>query len=214
MIKLNTMFCRYDTVKNLKTLLTGFALLLSCTLFSQSIFADLSVTQFGDSILINWTLKGGNTCVNMELQRSTDQITFEEVYVVAGNCGAATDLYYEYIDAEALNNSTIYFYRVTASNEFYVSDTVNILFVNAGDEAIFVYPNPSSQEFNITVDNNFIPPFLFEIFDIDGKQLNLSQLVYANSFTFGSNILSEGVYLLKITTEDGLMLHKKIVIGK
>jgi len=213
-IKFKAGISRLFAVKYLKLLCTLTGFILAGNLHAQAIFSDLTATQFGDSIFVNWTLKGGETCVNMHLQRSPDNIVFEDIFIVGGTCGAATDQYYDHYDAIELKNSITYYYRVTASNDFYISDTVHILYINAGDASIFVYPNPSDAEFNVTVDNLYIPPFLIQLYDIDSKQINYSQMIYANNFTMGKGVLASGVYLLKVTTEDRLVLTKQVVVGQ
>lgn len=197
----------------MKIFLLCLITLVTGNLFSQSIFNELTAVQFGDSILINWTLKGGALCENMELQRSVDLENYEPIYIVAGACGATSDQYYNYIDSEDLKNATIYHYRVTASSDFFVSDTISLLFINAGNNQIFIYPNPSINDFNITVDNTYVPPFLIQIYDATGKQINGSSVQYANNFVLNRGTLADGVYILKITTEDRLMINKPFVVG-
>lgn len=203
----------FISFNRMKILFLSLFTLVSGSLFSQSVFSDLTAVQFGDSILINWTLKGGALCENMELERSEDLQNYEQIFIVPGTCDATGDQFYNYIDSEDLKNATIYHYRVTASSGFFVSDTISLLFINAGSDQIFIYPNPSMDDFNITVDNGFVPPFLIQIYDASGKQINSSSVQYANNFVLSKGTLADGVYILKITTEDRLIMNKSFVVG-
>lgn len=192
----------------------GLLLLTICISYctqAQSVFRDLTAVQFGDSILLNWTLTGGNTCFDMHLQRSENGNAFLPVYSIGGVCGGTDDQYYDFIDSEQLISGTEYAYKVTASNDTYTSDTVTITYVNAGDADIFLYPNPSSESVQVTIDNRHAPSFLIEIFDSNGKQIEMSQRT-TNLFSLPTAQYDPGVYVLKITTHDGIFFSTSLIV--
>ena len=79
---------------------------------AQSLFKDLTVVQFGDSMLINWTLTAGSTCFDMHLKRAGQDTEFEDIFTVGGVCGGASDQYYDYVDNQNLVSGTTYQYFV------------------------------------------------------------------------------------------------------
>ena len=178
---------------------------------SQTVFKDVTAIQFGDSILVDWTLTGGNTCYDMYLKRAEDGITFENIFSVSGVCGGATDQYYNFIDSEGLKSGTTYSYKITASNGTLESEAVNIQYINAGDVQIFVYPNPTTSDINITIDNKYTPRFLVEFYGADGQLISKS-MQYENLFTLNTDQMSSNPYLIKITTEDGVVFGQKIIV--
>ena len=178
---------------------------------AQSLFKDLTVVQFGDSMLINWTLTAGSTCFDMHLKRAGQDTEFEDIFTVGGVCGGASDQYYDYVDNQNLVSGTTYQYFVSASNGIYTSETVEILYVNAGDMQLFVYPNPTQTPIQVTVDNSFTPSFFVELFSVDGKLLQQTKEVN-NLFTINTVHLLPSSYLLKITTEDGDVLAQQFIV--
>ncbi len=188
-----------------------FIVLIGSQVFGQSPFKNLVVSQFGDSILVNWTLSGGSTCFDMHLMRASQGSDFGEVFSVPGVCGGADDQYYDFIDTEELVSGTTYEYMVTASNGVYESETVSILFINAGDVQLFVYPNPSQTEIQVTIDNKFTPAFFVELYTVDGKLMQQSREV-SNLFSINTTALPPNGYLLKIVTQDGDILAQQFIV--
>ncbi len=189
-------------------LLIGF---LSFGVKAQVPFSDLTAIQFGDSIILDWTLDGGSTCFDMFLQRSEDGVNYENIFSVSGVCGGAIDQYYNHIDSEGLNSGITYSYRVSASGGAYISKEASILFISSGDVDVFVYPNPVSSQINITIDNKYHPRFLVELYNGEGK-LIIKSLQYNNLFTLNVEPLASDGYVLKITTEDGMYFGQKIIV--
>ena len=178
---------------------------------AQSVFTNITAVQFGDSILINWTLTGGNTCYDIHLERAEETTEYEAIYTVAGICGGVDDQYYSFVDKSELVSGTTYFYILSASAGVIQSEPVEIKYINAGSVQIFIYPNPSIVDISITIDNEYKPAFLVELYSLDGKLMNQS-LQYQNLFTINTGHLQGSTYLLKITTEDGIIFGDKIIV--
>lgn len=177
----------------------------------QGIFRDLTAVQFGDSILLNWTLTAGNTCFDMQLKRAKEDLVFSEIYSVAGVCGGADDQFYDFIDSESLRSGTRYAYTVTASNDTYSSDTVTLTFIDAGNNDLFIFPNPADAAFTITVDNRYTPTFLCEVYDMRGTLCWVGQRSQ-NEFTLDIAGWLPGPYLVKITTRDGQYFSAPLIV--
>ncbi len=192
----------------------AFLLILSCwlsNLTAQGIFRDVTAVQYGDSILLNWTLTAGNTCFDMYLQRSSDGSAFETVYAVGGVCGGVDDQYYDYIDSETLRSGVLYAYRITGSLNTYVSDTVALTFVDAGNQEVFLHPNPVNDVLHVTIDNAFTPAFLYEVYTLHGKRISIGQSAQ-NTFNLDAGDWLAGTYILKITTRKGISFARVIIV--
>lgn len=193
--------------------LTGFTVLMFLLMpaIGQGIFRDLTAVQFGDSILLNWTLTAGNTCFDMHLQRAEDDMVFSEIYSVGGVCGGTQNQYYDFIDNEWLRSGTQYAYKVTASNDTYTSDTVMLTFIDAGKNHLFIFPNPADATVNITVDNQYTPTFLCEVYDMRGAATWVGQR-NQNAFSLDISGWLPGLYLIKITTRDGRFFSTPLIV--
>lgn len=188
-----------------------FLSFFAASVTAQTPFRDLTVVQYGDSILINWTLTGGATCFDMHLLRAAPGSDFEQIYTISGVCGGATDQFYEFVDFDGLESGNTYEYKVTASNGTFSTNTVEIQYVNAGNQALLVYPNPTFSNFWVTIDNNYTPSFLVELYSMYG-QLLFQTVRLQRLFEVETNNLTAGVYLLKITTENGELFSKQVIV--
>lgn len=77
------------------------------------------------------------------------------------------------------------------------------------DNDIFLFPNPASDK--VTINSGFdkeVSSLL--LYDYSGRQLNVQ--LDNQSKTFSTNGLSSGIYLLKITMDDGRMYSAKLTI--
>jgi len=75
-----------------------------------------------------------------------------------------------------------------------------------------LYPNPASQFINISLNNTSEIIDNVIIYDVLGKIIKEVKSISSNSATIDTSSLSKGVYLLEITTENGLKQNKKLVI--
>lgn len=177
-------------------------LLTTHIVMAQAPFRDVTAVQYGDSILLNWTLAGGSTCFDMHLQRTDGSTPFTTVFSVPGVCGGSQDQFYSFVDSEDLQSGKTYQYRITASNDIYASDTVQITFIDAGDLTIFMYPNPADDHIEVTIDNSLTPSFLIEVFDIAGRRMSVSTYA-SNLVTLSTAGFCPGVYNMIVTTREG-----------
>ena len=194
-----------------KFLLITLFTAITLGLQSQNAFTDLTAMQFGDSILVNWTLKAGSTCFDMHLMRGTDSLVLEPVYSVGGVCGGSDDQYYSYVDHTGLQSPNLYYYRIEASGGLVESNIIHIQFIDAGKFSVYMYPNPSPENITVTIDNQFTPVFLVELYSLQGRLL-MQEIEHQNLFTLSTSQLSASPYLLKVTTEDGAVFAQRLIV--
>lgn len=186
------------------------SILMFTSVKSQQIFDNLRASQINDSILIQWTLLADYTCNDMLLQRSVNDGSFKTIFSISGICGATENITYQYLDGANLQSAQKYNYRISASTDFYISDTANIIFNSTGDRDIVVFPNPASSDFSISINNNLRIPLHSEIISIDGKIL--WQSVLYNHLAEVNTKLPNGMYILRIITDDGIIRYSKFII--
>lgn len=177
--------------------------------FSQNVFSDFNAHQFGDSVHIQWTLNAGNTCFDMQVERSVDGGLFAEIFTVPGLCGATEDLHYEFFDAEA--SAGPLFYRITGSSGFYVSDTVKVNFIALENQDFIIFPNPASDVIQIGISAFLEQPFYVELYDVQSKVL---YSYTGNSYLQSINVqnIFSGFYFVKITDSKGYSSFRKVMV--
>jgi uncharacterized repeat protein (TIGR01451 family) len=112
------------------------------------------------------------------------------------------------------NTANIYF----DTNPAIVTNTFTTEFTAALNNQAFdgtnftLYPNPASQFINISLNNTSEIIDNVIIYDVLGKIIKEVKSIASNSTTIDTSSLSKGIYLLEITTENGLKQNKKLVI--
>lgn len=158
---------------------------------------------------IQWTLDAGNTCFDMQVERTMDAVLFTEIFTVPGLCGATEDLYYEFFDAEP--SAGPLYYRITGSSGIYVSDTVKVNFIALGNQDFIIFPNPASDVIQIGISAFLEQPFFVELYDMQSRVLySYTGNSYLQSITV-QNMFS-GFYFVKITDSRGYSNFRKVMV--
>ena len=74
-----------------------------------------------------------------------------------------------------------------------------------------IYPNPFSQEAVIEWEGNNIDDKIFELYDLQGRQLRKEEFT-DNRLNFKRNQLQNGLYFFKITDKNGILTQGKMVV--
>lgn len=73
---------------------------------------------------------------------------------------------------------------------------------------ISIFPNPASDNFNV----QFIgQKFKVEVYDLKGNELSEAKEVF-NSTVIQSKSFSKGVYIVKVTSQNEIINHRKIIV--
>ena len=109
-----------------------------------------------------------------------------------------------------LQNNTVVVQLTQAESSFGNSNTKNFCIGNTGladltsENQVSIYPNPSATEFNITSKQEILE---IEILDLAGKLIVSKANIHSVNYKTDSN-LNNGIYLVKIKTENGTSIHK------
>ena len=101
---------------------------------------------------------------------------------------------------KTLSNNTI---SPTAS-----SFTLPVQLLNK--DHIVVYPNPSSEELIIKLDQN-IPSINYQIVDLNGKIIEAKKVTNTNPLKIETKSYKPGLYILKLSYDNKTMINKFIV---
>lgn len=147
-----------------------FFCLWPLSFFSQDpgnkILDSFSAIQVGNTIQIDFSIKGGASCQGAILERSSEGDFFEDIASIQGICGGSEFTeFYSLNDGDPLLNSANY-YRVALGNQGY-SAVLAIDFIEL-DKGYRVYPQPSRDWAVIKFDNPTQTPFVLNIYTMSG----------------------------------------------
>jgi hypothetical protein len=85
---------------------------------------------------------------------------------------------------------------------------------NLPESAITVYPNPAGNLLNINFNVLNAATAQITMFDINGKSVLSAGTSTINGCSLNTSALSNGMYTLQITTDNGQVVRKKVVITR
>ena len=161
----------------------------------------------GNKVLVRWTMNAGSTCRTLEVERSIDRHDFNSVYEYPGICGdEEKESTYTWIDDKLGFNGMIYYRVRLAEGEYTLVDSV--LVNNSGEKLITISPNPSNAVYQIAVQKNQTESYNWQLFSPSGlllqQEQNQTEAVFSINL-FGRN---SGVYILKVSLENGIEEQK------
>lgn len=142
----------------------------------------------------NWTNFCANITYTNALNPDSVRVRFVAAKIFAGNVAVQP------------NSQSAFFDIDNCSFSFATSVNDKIEALNA----ITLLPNPSSHHITITVPE-FITPFETQVYDVSGKQIS-SQKHQGSSATIAISDLAEGVYFIKIVTDQGIQTRRVVVV--
>ena len=170
----------------------------------KSIFANKNA----DDVFVTWTTASEINNKGFEVERAIDGKTFELIGFVKGAGNSNKSQNYQFVDANAfkLFNASVLYYRlkqVDFDGNFIYSTIVSVNNNDAIANSVSIYPNPFTNEFNISInaDNNNV--VTIETMDIQGKLIATKSISIVNGLNVvpmseNSN-LHAGIYFVRIT---------------
>ena len=189
--------------RSLPILVLSFALwplLLMSQDPGNEILESFSAIQVGNTIQIDFSVKGGASCQGAILQRSSEGNVFEDIESIPGICGGTEFTeFYSLVDDFPLSNQ-INYYRVVLGNAGY-SAVLGIEFVELEDN-YRVYPQPSRDWVVIKFDNPTQSPFVLNVYTLTGG-LKDSETITSNEVYLDLGLYEAGNYVFQlISTEN------------
>jgi hypothetical protein len=156
-------------------------------------FISFSANTIANQTQFTWKVATETAPVKYIIQQSTDGRNFTDGPQINSSANAGG----QYQHQQAVSG-TANFYRIKAveiSGETIYSATVWVK--KANDKAITVYPNPSQNEFNLSVPAQHLPAQLM-VFNAQGVMM-MQKSITATATSF-YNHLPKGLYTLKIAS--------------
>lgn len=172
---------------------------------SNPILDNFSITQSNGKVYLNWIIKSGSTCNGIQIYRSVNNSSFNEIGNIAGICGSISSATpYSFIDENPEKN-TVNFYRLELGNNG-TSQTLSVEIIDIDNAGSQVRPNPIFNNAKIYYNNKKDLHYL-NVFNISGKFIDeLSSK--ENFFEINASKYSDGIYFFNIVNEDKVIISK------
>ncbi|MCF8232687.1 MAG: T9SS type A sorting domain-containing protein [Bacteroidales bacterium] len=189
----------------MKYLLISIAIFcMAFTVQSQSphfILSEFFVYQEDNVVRLQWTIKEGNTCNGIDIERGGEQKSFEKIGHISGVCGAPDQsVTYRYVDSLPMKNRVNY-YRLELGTQGYSSPVkVETRFYSNGEYV--VKGNPARSNMTILFKNENSVKYTFRIFDTQGNLVR--EFTTRNDrLDIPVSELSTGVYIFQTVSTRG-----------
>ncbi len=169
-------------------------------------FGNIYGRAIGEDNVIDWEVLAVVDEKVMTIQKSNDGIDFEDME-------SFTDLRadkYQSMDEEVESHVT--YYRIQSiSNNGDVSNSraIAVTNYNVKDHSIHIFPNPASTEININADGIVSR---VEIFDLRGQKVINTSIGNENGKVLLGSALEAGIYVTKVTMENGSVFTQKLSV--
>lgn len=172
---------------------------------------DFSVFQHGEDIYLSWVIAKGNTCNGISIERSSDNIAFEEINYIPGICGnAAYPQPYSFVDAHPLKNQ-VNFYRLELGLQGY-SETRSVEYLYVENDGFQIRPNPAVDRVLLMFENTNRREHSVQIYSLRGE-LILEQTTNNSVFDLEISDIPAGVYPIRITNKyNGGATSQRLII--
>lgn len=159
------------------------------------------VNRFQNEVVVTWEIESGNLCSGVQVEHSSDSISFTSIYDYPGVCGSSTaNERYTFSHTNPISNAKNY-YRINLGTNG-ISEILSITFVKVEEDGYALFPMPvePSSKLYFSNDNNETLDFL--VFNSSGAEVIKQEGLKTNEINLGKLQLPVGIY------------HFNILIGK
>lgn len=157
----------------------------------------------GEHVQIEWVTTSEVNHDYFQVEKSQDLLLAESIGSISGKGAPQEVSAYEMKDFNPLQGTSFYrLQSVDKNGEFEFSSWVEVYFERIEDMLISLYPNPTSDQINISISN--IPDGKYELalFDLVGRPMDVSENFEVNQGEirkhFSLSHLADGIYLLRL----------------
>ncbi len=125
------------------------------TIFGQShyLLSSFQAEKSGNRVILNWSIKQGNSCIGINILRSNDTINFKEIGNIQGICGSPDfEQRYTFVDDKPFPNQ-INYYKLELGFSGQTNPPMAVECISLGEQKTKVIPNPNNGFGTIYFDN-------------------------------------------------------------
>lgn len=178
---------------NLLLLLT---LLVGQNALAQQFLSHFSLSSGQGKVVLNWTIDAGNTCLGINIVRSTDGQTFSPIGNIGGVCGSLDEpVSYSFVDdTPALNQTNSYKLLLGLDLE---SEVRSIDIIDLGSAGYQIRPHPVYQDGILYFENDRQEHHTLSIFQLNGHRLS-EQTSETDHFILDLSAWPAGLYPFRV----------------
>ena len=164
--------------------------------------------------LIQWSTNSEFNSRIFNIERSIDDgRNFETIGSVPAAGSSNALLHYQFFDPGAVEGTNFYrLKQIDSDNHFKYSNVVSIRIKEARNYSL--YPNPANS-FTLVNSANFTPaPVSIQLINLQGKIIKelKTNISSGQPVKLDFNDIGQGVYIIKISSNNGVTTNKKLVI--
>lgn len=170
---------------------------------------------------LNWTTISEINCTGFEIERASDKMVFSKIgkvnsKSVNGNSNISLQYYFQ-DNTPLIGNNYYRLKQLDIDGNYKYSNIVMIKFDETSALSIqSIFPNPVVEFAEINLFSKFSGKCNIVLYDEAGRKINqfAKQLIYGNNIIdFNTTGLSKGIYIINVTTDNGLSVSKKLIVN-
>lgn len=174
---------------------------------AQSVLNYFNAQVLNAQVVLNWEVRFGNTCDGIEIQHSTDSISFVEIGEIAGVCGSKIEnIAYQFIHPFPQKNRLNYYRLGLGGFGYSELETVEVLDFKNG---YILRPNPIQEKVQISFEKD-LGKFRLQIINLQGRRVLDTQeqgaSIHVNTFDW-----PPGIYLFAIQSNKIQIFNGRII---
>ena len=178
-----------------------------CIVNAQSVLNYFNAQVLNAQVVLNWEVRIGNTCDGIEIQHSTDSISFVKIGEIAGVCGSKIEnIAYQFIHPFPQKNRLNYYRLGLGGFGYSELETVEVLDFKNG---YILRPNPIKDKVQLTFEKD-LGKFQLQIFDLQG-QIVLEAEEQGASIYVTTIDWTPGIYLFAIQSNKIQIINGRII---
>jgi hypothetical protein len=158
------------------SILAALIYLMPWTISGQSheLLTSFKAEKNSNRVILNWSIKQGNTCVGINILRAADTLNFVEIGNIQGICGSTEfEQRFTFVDDKPLPNQTNYYkLELGFSGRTEPPLKIDYDYVKLENNESKVVPNPNSGFGSIIFVNPYNQNFKIHIKDSHGRPVD------------------------------------------
>jgi hypothetical protein len=158
---------------------------------------SFTAAKISNRVKLNWTTIAGQGLDRFEIEKSTNNTAWEKIGVIAEIKNTIAKTNYEFIDNHESSSEENIYYRI---KQIGINGEVSYSPVQLvrNTRLVSVYPNPATKSVTINWSGHKQPQQI-KLFNLSGKEMNISYSANATNAELNINHLPAGVYILALT---------------
>lgn len=170
-------------------------------------FSSFNADKNACGIDLHWTMANNDNAVSFDIERSNDGKTFQSI----AQLSIQDSPDYVYKDENLKNGMYEYRIRITEKSGNTIFSDILSMNLNCNDKGnVMLFPNPSKDMLTVQASVNI---HQLKVFSATGQLIETKKSMPNSRILLDIKDFADGVYLLQITTEDGVKQNLKFIKG-